>query len=133
MHRYFKTINFYDCDPAGILFFARLFEVCHSAYENFMNSFNLKSDYWNNDSYAVPIIHTEAKYLLPLRAGDKISVEVTVSKLKKSSFELKYICKNGDEKITNEIKTVHIFVDKKKWEKTDISTEVKDNLAKHLS
>jgi len=132
MHRFYKTINFYDCDPAGVLFFARLFEICHSAYEDLINSFKLESDYWNNNTYAVPIVHTEGEYMLPLKAGDKVIIETMVSKLKESSFELKYVLKNAEGKITNEGKTVHIFVDKMKWKKIPISPEVKDNLAKHI-
>ena len=132
MHKFRKTINFYDCDPAGIIFFARIFEICHSAYEDLISSFNLKSDYWNNDDYAVPIIHTEGDYLLPLKPGDIVTVEVSVSQLKESSFELHYMCRNADNKITNEVKTVHIFVEKKKWKKSPIDPEVKQNLLKHL-
>ena len=60
-----KKINFYDCDPAGILFFARVFELCHACYEEMINSFKLEADYWSNDSYIVPIIHSEAKYRNP--------------------------------------------------------------------
>jgi len=132
MYKYVKTINFYDCDPAGILFFGRIFGICHSAYEDFINSFDLKSDYWKNENYAVPIIHTEADYMLPLKPGDKVSVEVRVSQLKESSFELQYICKNAAGKVTNEVKTVHIFVDKKKWQKIPIDPEVKQYLSNYL-
>ncbi|HSD63592.1 MAG TPA: thioesterase family protein [Ignavibacteriaceae bacterium] len=133
MHIYHKTINFYDCDPAGIIFFSKIFEICHSAYEDFINSFRLKSNYWNNENYAVPIIHSEAEYFLPLKPADKISVEVVVNQLKDSSFELKYICKNVEGEITNEVKTVHIFIDKKVWKKIPIDPEVKDNLELHRS
>lgn len=131
MHKFKKTISFYDCDPAGILFFGRIFEICHSAYEDLIRSFNLKSDYWNSAEYAVPIIHTEGEYLLPLRPGDIITVEVLVSQLKESSFELHYICKNEDGKVTNEVRTVHIFVDRRKWKKIPIDPGVKENLSRH--
>ena len=49
-----KRINFYDCDPAGIFFFARVYELCHSAYEEMIQSFNLKEDYWTNDRLYCP-------------------------------------------------------------------------------
>lgn len=133
MHKFRKTINFYDCDPAGIIFFARIFEICHSAYEDLIKSFNLKTDYWNNPDFAVPIIHTEGEYLLPLKPGDTVTVEVSVSKLKESSFELTYVCKNEESRVTNEVKTVHIFVDKRQWKKSPIESNVKNNLSKHLT
>ena len=132
MYKFKKIINFYDCDPAGILFFAGIFEICHSAYEDLINSFNLQTDYWNNENFVIPIIHTEAEYLLPLKFGDIVTVEVSVSQLKESSFELYYVCRNDDDKVTNEVKTVHIFVDKKKWKKTPIDPEVKKNLSTYF-
>lgn len=131
MYTYHRTINFYDCDPAGIIFFSKIFEVCHSAYEEFINSFKLNISYWNNEFYAVPIIHTEAEYFLPLKPADKISVEITVSQIKESSFELKYICKNSDGKVTNEVRTVHIFMDKKNWIKIPIDPLIKTHLLIH--
>ncbi len=132
MHQIKKRISFYDCDPAGILFYGRIFEICHSAYEDLIRSFKLKSNYWDNDEYAVPIIHTEGEYLLPLRPGDEVTVEVTVSKLKESSFELSYACKNVKGEVTNQVKTVHIFVDKKQWKKTPIIDEVRAGLQNHI-
>ncbi len=132
MHTLKKIINFYDCDPAGILFFGRIFELCHSAYEDLIRSFNLGSDYWNNEEYVVPIIHSEGDYMLPLRPGDEVTVEIIVSKLKESSFELSYACRNPKGEITNQVKTVHIFVDKKKWKKTAIIDEVRSGLKAHL-
>lgn len=78
-----KKINFFDCDPAGILFFGRVFELCHSAYEDLIASFNLKEDYWANDEYVVPILNSEAHYHKPMKYGETISVEIKVSKLKR--------------------------------------------------
>jgi acyl-CoA thioesterase FadM len=56
MFVYKKKINFFDCDPAGILFYARVYELCHSAYEAMIETFNLIEDYWANENYVVPII-----------------------------------------------------------------------------
>ncbi len=132
MHKIKRTINFYDCDPAGILFFGRIFELCHSAYEDLIRSFKLESDYWNNEEYVVPIIHSESDYMLPLRPGEEVTIEVTVSRMKENSFELSYACRNSKGEITNQVKTVHIFVDKKKWKKTPIIDEVRSGLEEHL-
>ncbi len=128
-----KRISFYDCDPAGILFYGRIFELCHSAYEDLIRSFKLKSNYWDNEEYAVPIVHTEGDYMLPLKPGDEVTVEVSVSVLKESSFELSYVCRNGSGEITNKVRTVHIFVDKKQWKKRPIIDEVKSGLQLHTT
>ncbi|MDR3625661.1 MAG: acyl-CoA thioesterase, partial [Ignavibacteriaceae bacterium] len=126
-----KKINFYDCDPAGILFYGRIYEFCHSAYEDLISSFNLKEDYWNNDGYVVPILNSEAHYHKPIKYGETILIEVAVSKLKSSSFELEYAVKNeaGDE--CTVVRTVHIFVDKATWKKREIKPDIKKGLENH--
>jgi YbgC/YbaW family acyl-CoA thioester hydrolase len=133
MFVYRKKINFFDCDPAGILFYARAYELCHSAYESMIESFNLEEDYWNNDTYVVPIISSQASYRKPIKYAEEITVEVHVSGLKNSSFELTYICRNGSGDNCIEVKTVHIFLNKKTWEKTDLHKKIRGFLEKQLN
>jgi len=127
-----RKINFYDCDAAGVLFFARIYELCHSAYEELIESFNLEEDYWNNEDYIVPIIKSEASYHKPLKYGETIAVEIKVAQLKSSSFELNYECRNEKGEITNMIRTVHVCVGKKDWRKRELPPTVFQSFEKHL-
>jgi YbgC/YbaW family acyl-CoA thioester hydrolase len=126
-------INFFDCDPAGILFYAKVFYLCHSAYETMIESFSLKEDYWNNSNYVVPITSTEAKYHKPIKYGELITIELTVEQLRDSSFELGYLCKNASGEVCVKVKTIHVFVDKQTWKKREINNEVKAGLEKVIS
>lgn len=132
MFSFKKKINFYDCDAAGVLFFARIFELCHSAYEAMVESFNLEEDYWNNEDYIVPIIKSEASYHKPLKYGEVILIEINVSQLRSSSFELSYEIKNDKEEITNKIRTVHVFVDKNSWKKKDMKKNIYNRFKDYL-
>jgi YbgC/YbaW family acyl-CoA thioester hydrolase len=123
-------INFFDCDPAGILFFARVFNICHSAYEAMIQTFSLNEDYWNNSDYVVPITSSEAKFHKPIKYGETIVIEITVEQLRDSSFELGYLCKNDLGEVCAKVKTVHVFVDKQTWKKRKINKEVKEGLEK---
>lgn len=127
-----RRINFFDCDPAGIIFFSSVFDFCHSAYEMLIGSFELDEDYWDNPIYVVPIVHTECDYYKPLKYGDEISIEVFVSKLKTSSFELTYKLKINDE-VCASVKTVHVFVSRENWNKMEITTEIMIGLQRNLS
>ncbi len=127
MLTYKKKIHFYDCDPAGIMFYARIYEVCHSAYEELIENFDLKENYWNNEEYVTPIIKSEAIYKNPIVNGDIIEVKLKVSNLKKSSFELSYTCINQKGKICAEVKTVHVFVNRKLWKKTEMRDYLYNN------
>ena len=91
----------------------------------------MKKDYWQNDEFAVPIIKSTAGYLKPFKSGDEINIQVTVSELRESSFELTYKCSNQFNDLCAEVKTVHVFVDKKSWEKTNLLHEINEGLKLH--
>ena len=127
-----RRINFYDCDPAGILFYGNIFFFCHTAYEELIASFNFKTNYWQNENFVTPIITSNAEYIKPIKYGDKINVELGVSDLRKSSFELSYKCINQLNELCASVKTVHVFVDKKSWKKVELIPEIKNGLMAHL-
>ncbi len=127
-----RRINFYNCDPAGILFYGNIFFFCHSAYEELISSFNLKINYWQNDEFVVPIIKSTADYLKPFKFGDEITIEVSVTELRESSFELNYKCSNQSSDVCADVKTVHVLIDKKTWQKIELTAEIKDGLGYHL-
>jgi YbgC/YbaW family acyl-CoA thioester hydrolase len=127
-----RRINFYNCDPAGILFYGNIFFFCHSAYEELISSFNLKINYWQNDEFVVPIIKSTADYLKPFKHGDELTIEVSATELRESSFELNYKCSNQSGDVCAEVKTVHVLIDKKTWQKKELTPELKDGLKNHL-
>jgi 1,4-dihydroxy-2-naphthoyl-CoA hydrolase len=126
-----RKINFYDCDPAGILFYARLFEINHSVYEEMINSFKLKESYWFNDKFVVPIIKTDGAYFKPLKGGETISINLSVTLLKENSFELTYEWTDEAGDLAAKARTVHVFVDKKRWKKIPIYEDIIKGLESH--
>lgn len=129
---YALRIDFSDCDPAGIIFFANLQRKAHTAYELFMKDISPERDFFADREFVLPIINAESKFYLPLKAGDEISVLLSVSILKDSSFELHYKFKKGG-KLTAEVKTVHVCVDKKSFVKTGLPENLRDALKLFLS
>lgn len=126
-----RKVNFFDCDPAGIIFYSRIFEFCHSAYEEMISSFALKENYWMNENYVVPIIHSESEYVKPIKFGDEILINVQVSQLRSSSFELMYTIKK-DKTLCSHVKTVHVFVDKQNWKKKEMFDDLVKGLKLHI-
>lgn len=117
-------INFYDCDPAGILFYANLFKFAHKIYESFIESFDLSESYFDSNEFVVPITHADGEYFIPMKPGDEIEVSVYVSQLRNSSFELLYKFINKDFNICAQVKTVHVFVNKTSFKKIEIPSEI---------
>jgi 1,4-dihydroxy-2-naphthoyl-CoA hydrolase len=133
MYSFRKKINFYDCDPAGILFYARVYEICHAAYEAMIESFNIETDYWNNEVFIVPVINSEAFYHKPIKYGEEVTINIIVNQLKPASFELNYEVKNGKGEKCVKVKTVHVFLSKKDWKKMNIYEKVKTGLEIHTA
>lgn len=125
-------VNFYDTDPGGIIFYANIFRYIHTAYEEFLSSLNTDINFFNDEIYILPITHTEADYLNPIKLHELLIVEVAVSDLRKSSFELSYNLSGNDEKIKVKAKTVHVCVNKKTFSKTDLPEELNSGLRKNL-
>ena len=127
MYKSQTRINFYDTDPGGVLFYGNLFKIIHSAYEQMLESFNLTRNYFIDPDFAVPIIRTNADYFHPMRIGDLIDINISVTQLKSCSFELTYEMMKG-ELMLAEAKTVHLFVKKERFEKTDLPDDFKKSL-----
>lgn len=125
-----KRVDFYDCDPAGILFFGRIFSFAHHAYELFLEELLPGVNLFKHEKYLIPITHSEADYKSPFYPGEEVSIEIKVSQLKESSFELSYTFIKKDE-ICAIAKTVHVCVGKEDWKKSPLPEELKLKLQQH--
>lgn len=126
-----ERLSFYDCDPAGIIFYASLLKIAHTAYEKFLTQIIPNRNFFFDEELVLPIIHCEADYYKPLKAFDEIDVSVTVKEVKDNSFELNYKFEI-DKKLYAEAKTVHVCVDKMKFEKTNLPKQLKSKLNEKL-
>ncbi|MDF1611184.1 MAG: thioesterase family protein [Stygiobacter sp.] len=124
-------VYFYDADPAGIIFYASIFKYVHAAYEDFLRSLSTKRNFFFDQDYILPIMHAEADFVRPIKVGDELKVEVVVSMLKKSSFEITYRFYRGKE-FTAMAKTVHVCVYKEKFEKIELPQDFYEQLTHHL-
>ena len=56
-------VRFQDVDAAGVLFFGRIFDYCHHAYEELIESSGVdRAHYFSRAEYLVPIVHAEAAH-----------------------------------------------------------------------
>ncbi len=87
-----QTVRFGDVDGAGIVYYPRFFNYFHVAFEDFFNR-NAGVPYDQilaKERVGFPTVHVETDFGIPLRHGDAIDVEMTVSKIGKSSFTSTY-------------------------------------------
>ncbi len=135
-HVTYKTsvqIRFHEGDPAGITFFANAYALAHAAYETFVTSIGFSwAEWFENESWAVPIRHSECEHLAPMRPGRSYDVHITVEKLGESSVSLKYSFQDG-AKSHAEVTLVHTFIDLKKLAKIRVPDLVRERLKPYLA
>lgn len=122
----FKTeriVEFGMCDSAGILFFANIFNLTHSAYEEFILRSDLKDNYFESEYFAIPLINTSAEFHKPIRLHEILEVKLRVTNIGDSSFQLLITFTNQKGELKATTKTSHVFVSKKEFSKINIPDE----------
>lgn len=90
MYERLIQIEFNHCDPAGIVFYPRYFEMVNSVIENFFADVvgrSFASMHFGADN-GVPTVAMEAVFQRPSRLGDKVRFTLRVEKVGGSSVRL---------------------------------------------
>ncbi|EKD59583.1 MAG: thioesterase superfamily protein [uncultured bacterium] len=92
-------IEFNHCDPAGIVFYPRYFEMTNSVVENFFNDVvgrSFAQMHMAADN-GVPTVAIEAAFMAPSRLGDKVLFSLKIVKLGRTSVTVCIEGRMGDE------------------------------------
>jgi 1,4-dihydroxy-2-naphthoyl-CoA hydrolase len=104
-------VALHDTDAAGVLFFAHLFRHVHDAYETWMATLGFPLDAMIRDGkLALPLVHAQADYRRPLRHGYQVTVDLNVTELGPSSFQLAYRLRTSDGDVAATARTVHVCI-----------------------
>jgi 4-hydroxybenzoyl-CoA thioesterase len=84
-------VRFGDVDHAGIVYYPRYFIYFHEAFEDFFNDNGLPyQEVLDVRRVGFPTVHIETDYKAPLRYGDSIDLEVTVTRVGEKSATFHY-------------------------------------------
>ena len=89
----FKTtrrIHFEHCDPAGLIFYPRYFQLAHQAIEEWFRE-GLSMSHANlvvNERIGIPTVHIEAGFHAASRLEEILTLTLHVKKIGKSSVTL---------------------------------------------
>jgi len=92
-------IEWGDCDPAGIVYYPRyfaFFDACTSALlERALGM--TKHHYLKAYDFAGhPLVNARSRFLIPTRFGDDVTIETSVTEIKRSSFQITHLLKKAD-------------------------------------
>ena len=83
--------RFHEVDRAGIVFFGRVFEYAHIAFEELL--FTVFGDWdqlFHKHSVGLPLVHAESDFKIPLRQGEELTVESRVIRISKSTLTFRH-------------------------------------------
>jgi len=91
-------IEWGDCDPAGIIFYARYFEIFDTSTTVLIErALGMKKiEYLKAyDFLGHPLVETRARFRLPTRFGDEVAIESTLVACGRSSFTIEHRLSNA--------------------------------------
>jgi 1,4-dihydroxy-2-naphthoyl-CoA hydrolase len=132
-HRSTISVRFQDVDAGGVLFFGRIFDYLHAAYEEWIESAGVdKAHYFARAEYLVPIAHAEADYRSPIRHGERVHVAIEVARVGRASFQLRYRVEGPSGDLRVEASTIHAFVDRATMKPIPIPDALRTFFQSHL-
>lgn len=91
VHRRAVTIEWGDCDPAGIVFYPRYFAMFDaSTAALFQAALGMPKIRWTKhfNMLGIPMVDTRAKFHIPSAYGDEATIESRVTAFRRSSFDV---------------------------------------------
>ncbi len=86
------SVRFGDVDPAGIVYFPKIYDYIHQAFEELWDVHVGKRYYHllGEEQLGFPLVHSEVDFKHPLHFGDRPVIRVTCFKLGRTSLGLHY-------------------------------------------
>lgn len=91
VHRRAVTIEWGDCDPAGIVFYPRYFAMFDaSTAALFQAALGMPKIAWTRKfgMLGIPMVDTRSKFHVPCAYGDEVAIESRVTAFRRSSFDV---------------------------------------------
>jgi 4-hydroxybenzoyl-CoA thioesterase len=86
-----KLIRFRHCDPAGIVYYPRYYELLHETQEDFLAHIGFPEPALIRSGIGVPIVAMETQFSGMSRNGDEVVVALDLWKLGGSSIGMRYV------------------------------------------
>jgi 4-hydroxybenzoyl-CoA thioesterase len=93
-------IEWCDCDPAGIVFYPRYFEMFDTSTTVLLERAIGMSKHQYLKAYDFcghPLVETRGRFIFPTRFGDDVAIETTLTETGRSSFKLTHRLLKGGE------------------------------------
>jgi len=86
------SIEWGDCDPAGIVWYPRYFEWFDASTAALFAAVGVSNSVMHKAwrIVGIPMVDTRAKFFLPSKFEDRLTIESTVLEFRRSSFDVRH-------------------------------------------
>ena len=106
------TVRLHHTDAAGVIFCSRLLELAHEAYEALLDETGLGVGRILADGEVLlPVVAVEAEFTKPIRVGDRLRVELTLTRSGDHSYQVAYRFRNPAGQVSARAVTRHVALD----------------------
>ncbi len=123
-------VRFGDCDPAGIVFYPRYFEMFNNLVEDWHREalqFSF-TEIVTTRSWGLPTVHLEADFVAPTRFGEVLSASLSVRDIGTTSVSLDILLRGPDGADRVRGKVVLVWIDRRVTQSIPIPDEVRARL-----
>ncbi len=91
-------IEWGDCDPAGIVFYPRYFAWFDACTAGLFAAAGLPKPEMiqKYNLLGIPMVDTRAKFIVPSKFGDEITIVSTITEFRRSSFDVRHQILKGE-------------------------------------
>ncbi len=105
------TVEFGDCDPAGIVFYPNFFRWMDAASLRYFRAAGVppwRESEAQNGILGTPLVDASARFVRPASYGDAIHIETWIDEWRRKSFVMSHIIRRG-ETVLVEGREVRVF------------------------
>ena len=124
--------RFHEVDRAGIIFFGRVFEYAHVAFEEVL--FTVFGDWdqlFHAHSVGLPLVNAESNFHKPIRQGDELRVESRIVKVGKGSLVFRHDIVDGSDSLRASVRLTHASIDLKTFKPIPLPSQFMEAFVAH--
>jgi YbgC/YbaW family acyl-CoA thioester hydrolase len=112
--RHEVTVEWGDCDPAGIVYYPAYFRWCDQATYRLFLAAGLKRDDVSSGQWkeGTPLVNAQCSFRRASQHGEKLVVESHVSRFGRSSFTITHVFRDADGEIAADGSETRIWAKK---------------------
>ena len=124
--------RFHEVDRAGIIFFGRVFEYAHVAFEEVL--FTVFGDWdqlFHAHSVGLPLVNAESNFRKPIRQGEELTVESRIVRVSRGTLVFRHDIVDRTGTLRASVRLTHASIDLKTFKPIPLPAVLVDQFSAH--